>query len=226
MIHIPEWQRDTDIAKATEIAENFNEDKFDPIKVYIDTNGCLNVADGAHRMIAFIVKGELKILVEVLNCDEHEAVLTFLGQQSGRKTMTVNDTYRAGVKANIREYISFKEFFESENIQITAEQKQISNPIGVVRPSRTVLRMTTTDREVLGKTVELIKRLEWCGSEKNVFVLRNFSVIKRLYANFGEDAVNEKLMKRCKGAVYYESKVAPVKSNAELFDLLSSEMNK
>lgn len=111
LLHIPVWQRNTDMAKATEIAENFNEDKFDPIKAYVTSTGILEVADGAHRAIAFIIKEELKILVEVLNCTENEAVLTFLGQQSGRKTMTISDTYRAGIKANIEEYINFKQLF-------------------------------------------------------------------------------------------------------------------
>ena len=81
MIHIPDWQRNTDMAAVQEIAQNFNEDKFDPIKVYIK-NGKLVVADGAHRIVAFVINRETKILVEILNCNEHEAILTFLGQQS------------------------------------------------------------------------------------------------------------------------------------------------
>lgn len=226
LIHIPNWQRDTDMAKATEIAENFNEDKFDPIKVYVTPKGLLEVADGAHRVIAFIIKGELKILVEVLNCTENEAVLTFLGQQSGRKTMTVSDTYRAGIKANIEEYVNFKNLFESYNIQITAEEKEITNPIGKITPSSTALRMVERDKETLIKSINLITKLEWCGStSKNAFVLRNFQVLKRLYVTFGED-VESKLVEHCKGAVYYESKVFPIKSNAELYDMLSMEISK
>lgn len=225
MIHIPVWQRDTDMAKAMEIADNFDEDKFDPIKVYIDNNGKLKVADGAHRVIAFVLNGEVKILVEVLGCSEHEATLTFLGQSSGRKAMSVSDMYRAGVKANIKEYIDFKDFCESHNIQITAESKLLENPLGIIRPSGEILRMVKNDREMLEKVVNLIKKVEWSGSDKNACTLRNFKVIKRLYSNFGED-VEKKMVKRCKGAAFYESKVAPVKSNAELFDVLSSEINK
>lgn len=223
-IHVPDWQRDTDMAKATEIAENFNEDKYDPVKVYVAPDGKLIVADGAHRLVGFILKGKFKILVEVLNCNENEAILTFLDQQSGRKTMTVCDMYRAGVKANIKEYIHFKELFEDFNIQITAEEGIIENPIGFIKPSSAVFRMVENDTETLVKTIELIRKLEWTGSEKNAFTCRNFFVIKRLFANYGNNNVENKLMKNCKGAVYYESKVVPVKSNAELFDLLSAEM--
>lgn len=81
MIHILDWQRNTDMAAVQEIAQNFNEDKFDPIKVYIK-NGKLVVVDGAHRIVAFVINRETKILVEILNCNEHEAILTFLSQQS------------------------------------------------------------------------------------------------------------------------------------------------
>ena len=58
-----------------------------------------------------------------------------------------------------------------------------------------------------------------------MFILRNFSVLKRMYANFGED-VEEKLLKHCKGATFYESKVLPIKSNAELYDMLSESISK
>lgn len=226
MLHIPTWQRNTDIAKATEIAENFNEDKFDPIKAYVTAKGTLEVADGAHRAIAFILKEELKILVEILNCTENEAVFTFLGQQSGRKTMTISDTYRAGVRANIKEYVNFKELFEDYNIQITVEDNELDNPIGKVAPSKTILRLVASDREMLTKLINLIKKLDWCGStSKNAFELRNFKVLKRLYATYG-DEVEERLLKYCSGAVFYESKVVPIKSNAELYDMLSEEINK
>ena len=34
------------------------------------------------------------------------------------------------------------------------------------------------------------------------------------------------LKRHCNGAVYYESKVFPIKSQAQLFDVLESEINK
>ena len=235
-VHVPDWQRDTDMAKATEIAKNFNEDKFDPIKAYATPNGMLDIADGLHRIVALIMYNEemekqnrkedkLKALVEILNCDEYDAALTFLGQQSGRKPMTVSDTYRAGIKANVEEYVEFKSLFESENIQITAEKEHLSNPVGKITPSATALRWVMRDREILLKAIHLIKKLEWCGSEKNAFVLRNFATIKKLYANYGNE-VDTMLLLNCKGAVFYESKVVPIKSNAELYDMLSAEISK
>ena len=219
-IHIPDWQRDTDMAKVQEIAQNFNEDKFDPVKVYIK-NGKLYVADGAHRIVAFVINGEIKMLVEVLNCSEYEAVLTFLGQQSARKAMTVADTYRAGVKANIREYIDFKNLFESYNIQIVTDDDKLENPIGKVAPSRTLLRMVRNNTDILELTIKTIKALNWTGSEKNAFTLRTFHIFKKLFANYEKNTVIEGLLENCKGASYFENKIAPVKSNAEMYDILT-----
>lgn len=219
-IHIPDWQRDTDMAKVQEIAQNFNEDKFDPVKVYIK-NGKLYVADGAHRIVAFVINEEIKMLVEVLNCSEYEAVLTFLGQQSARKAMTVADTYRAGVKANIREYIDFKNLFESYNIQIVTDDDKLENPIGKVTPSRTLLRMVRNNTDILELTIKTIKALDWTGSEKNAFTLRTFHIFKKLFANYENNTVIEGLLMNCKGASYFENKIAPVKSNAEMYDILA-----
>jgi transcriptional regulator with XRE-family HTH domain len=220
LIHIPDWQRDTDMAKVQEIAQDFNEDKYDPVKVYV-INGKLFVADGAHRIVAFIINREIKMLVEVLNCNEYEAVLTFLGQQSARKAMSIADTYRAGVKANIREYIDFKNLFEDYNIQIITDDNKLDNPIGKVAPSRTLMRMVKNDTKTLEDTIRIIKVLDWTGSEKTPFALRMFQVFKKLFANYGEELVSDELIRHCKGASYFENKIAPVKSNTEMYDILA-----
>lgn len=51
-LNVPEWQRDTDREKCLEISERYDENKYDPIKVYL-FKGKLYVADGAHRLIAY-----------------------------------------------------------------------------------------------------------------------------------------------------------------------------
>lgn len=229
-IHVPTWQRDTDFAKAKEIQVNFDESKFDPVKVYYK-NGKLYVADGAHRLIAVILinanlpdNEQMMILVEVLDCDEAEARTTFLGQQAGRKNMTINDMYRAAIENGEVDYLALKNICENNNIQITAEEKVIDNPVGKITASRAALRMAVNDTEMMQKTIDTMNALNWTGSEKNVFVMRNFVVIKRLFANYG-DEVESKLIEHCKGAAFYEAKVVPVKSNAELFDVLVEAMN-
>lgn len=223
-IHVPDWQRNTDMAKVEEIVTNFSEDKFDPIKVYKSNDGLLSVADGAHRNVAFIKREEYKILAEVLGCSEEEATCVFLEQSAGRKPMSVSDTYRAGVKARHEEYMRFKQLFESHNIQIAPELKRLENPIGVVVPSRSLLRMANKEPELLGGIISLIYKLDWCGSTKNnAFTWRNFVVLKRLYATYGKQ-IEEKLLNKCSGSSFFENKVAPIKSNAEMYDMLVREM--
>lgn len=233
LIHIPDWQRDTDMAKVEEIRKNFDEDKLDPIKAYLNNDGYLDVADGAHRLTAIILMNmELPeadreyILVELLTCNKNSAVLTFLDQGTGRKPMSVGDTYRAGIKANIEDYIDFKYIFTSHNIQITTDLNKLDNPIGKVSPSRNLLRLSKNKREILENTLKLIEDLDWCGSGKNAFVLRTINTLIKLFSAYGYENTKEKLLTNCKGAVYYESKVFPIKSNAELYDMLAEEINK
>lgn len=232
-IHIPKWQRDTDMAKVEEIKQNFEEDKYEAIKVYLDDDGELYVADGAHRLVAIIMRNadlpederEL-ILVEILSGNKFSAVITFLSQGSGRKNMSVGDTYRAGIKANVDEYIRFKNIFSDHNIQITAELEKLDNPIGKVTPSRNLLRLSKNKRDILEKSLDLIEELNWCGSDKNAFVLRTINTVIKLFAKYGYDETETKLMKNCKGATYYESKIFPIKSNSELYDMLATEIIK
>ncbi len=234
LIHVPDWQRDTDMAKAMEIAENYDDKKFDPIKVYLTDDGKAIGADGVHRDIAMIMLNakakdkydRKKVIVEVLHCTEHEAVITFLTQQSGRKTMSVNDTYRAGIKANIAEYVVFKELFVRNNIQITAEYNKLESPIGVVRPSTSILKMARSNYKMLETIINLIKKLNWCGSScKGVFTMRIINTLNRILAMYGNGAINI-LMKNCKGATYYEKEISPVGTNSLLFDKLAEIVGK
>lgn len=72
----------------------------------------------------------------------------------------------------------------------------------------------------------MIKELKWCGSvEKNAFTQRNINVLLKMESIHGMETLNL-LKKHCSGAAFYESKVFPVKSNAQLFDVLESEINK
>ncbi len=234
LIHVPDWQRDTDMAKAMEIAENYDDKKFDPIKIYIDETSKAIGADGVHRAVARIMLNakvknaydRKKVIVEVLPCTEQEAVITFLTQQSGRKTMSVNDTYRAGIKANIAEYVIFKEIFVRNNVQISAEYDKLESPIGTVRPSTEIIRMARSNYKMLETIINLIKKLNWCGSNcKGVFTMRIIGTLNKILAMYGNDAVNV-LVKNCKGATYYDSDISPVGTRSLLFDKLAEIVGK
>lgn len=228
-IHVPNWQRNTDFAKAEVIARQYDPNKYDPVKVYRN-NGKLYVSDGAHRVVAAVMRNELikkdlMIIVEILDCNEEEARKIFLYQKAGRKDMTVSDMYRAAIGNKEVDYMKLKEICESNNIQITAEENLIENPIGKLTPSRSALRLANANNNIMQTAIGLMKDLGWTGSQKNAFTMRNFHVLRKLLANYGSD-VERQLLVNCKGAAFYEAKVAPVKSDAELYDILSSEINK
>lgn len=234
-IHVPIWQRHTDMAKAEEICKNFKEEKFDPVKIFLkDKYECIGT-DGLHRIVARIKRNEIlkkegkqpeKIVAEIINCTEMEAINIFRGQQAGRKTMTVGDMYRASIEAGDPDYVKFKEIFEENRIQISEELNEIPNAIGVIRPSSQILRLSSNKTEMLKQVLDLIKLLDWCGStDKNAYTLRTIRTLMKLITVYGSEA-KEKLLKKCRGAVYYESKVFPIKSNAELYDMLATEITK
>ena len=224
LIHIPSWQRDTDMTKVREIADNYSEEKFEPIKVYLK-NGKLYVADGAHRLLAMILRGEYKILVELISCEEEKAREMFLSQQIGRKPMTTSGMYRAAIKNNIEEYVTFKNFMKEHRVQITVEDEKINEALGEIRPSRQILRQINKKQELSSNVFNLIFNLDWCGSTSNSpYTQRIISVLMKLYSVYGKEKVEKELMKKCKGVVYFDSKVSPIKSNAELYDSLSSKI--
>lgn len=232
LLHIPSWQRNTDMAKSMEIKSKYDENKFDPIKGYVKDD-LLYCADGAHRVAAYNIfnreakeENKLKITVEILNCDEDEARETFLGQQAGRKSMTVSDMYRAAVESKEEDYIALKEIMEEKNIQITVEDNILENSIGAINPSGSLLRLVHSKRNLLESVIDLIKELNWCGSSKNAYTMRNIKVLMRIYTVYGKYKTESALKEKCSGAVYFESSVAPIKSNAELYDFLVSEISK
>ena len=116
--------------------------------------------------------------------------------------------------------------FDAYNIQISADLNRKENPIGKVTPTMNLLRMAKRRPESLKHAIVMIKELNWCGStEKNAFTQRNINVLLKMESIHGTETLNL-LKKHCSGAAFYESKVFPVKSNAQLFDILESEVNK
>ena len=117
-LNVPEWQRDTDREKCLEISERYDENKYDPIKVYL-FKGKLYVADGAHRLIAYLMMGVDYILVEIMNITtEEQAAETFLLQSFGRRRMSQNDKWRAAIKAGLPQFCQLRRIAMRHNIQI------------------------------------------------------------------------------------------------------------
>ena len=106
------------------------------------------------------------------------------------------------------------------------DNHRLKNPIGYIKPSVEIMRMVVRDEETTSNIVSLMIKLGWTGSDKEAFIRRNFLTLKKLYAHYGKETVESKLMKYCKGATYYESIIYPIKSDSEVYDLLERKMGR
>jgi transcriptional regulator with XRE-family HTH domain len=229
-INIPTWQRDTDRVKVTEIAEHYDENKYDPIKCYV-FNGKLYVADGAHRLIAYTMMGMKYILIELLNIEsEKKAAETFLTQSLGRKAMSQNDMWRAAIEVGLTQYKMLRTICISHNVQIKADLMTLDNPVGVLNQvSRTLLRIAHRKPEKMNRIFDLISSLNWNGARYSSPYRTNvISALEKLYARYeGNERDFERLMKmHCKGAAYYEAKVATTNTLGRLFDVLVEDIER
>lgn len=154
-LNVPDWQRNTNITKATEIAEHYDENKYDPVKVYI-YNGKFYIADGAHRAVSFIIAGKKFILVEILeNVSEETALDTFLEQSLGRKKMTQNDMWRAAIEKGLPQYVELRNMAMRNNIQVLVDKEKIKNPVAVVSASWRLLQLSSKEGSVLERIFDL-----------------------------------------------------------------------
>ena len=226
-LNIPEWQRDTNISRAKEISEQYDENKFDPIKVYI-YKGKFYIADGAHRVLAYLLANKLCILVEILDdISEEDAIDTFLEQSIGVKKMTQNDKWRAAIKRNLPQYVALKEVAVRNNIQVRVDNEIIKNPIATLSVTHRVLSLVDKDKEKFERILNLLKELEWCGTDKvTAYSDCVFTALNNLYTLYKdkENLLEKNLIKKCKGVTYYDAKIATTRSIARIFDTLSEEI--
>lgn len=223
-LNIPSWQRNTDLEKCMEISKNYNENKYDPIKIYSLEDNLLNVADGAHRAVALcmlekeerenyikecIQNGDkrtaekigaefsLNILVELLNIKtEDDAIKTFLEQSLGRKTMSQNDMWRAAIKGKIPQYVRLRTIAREHNVQIIVDSEKLDNPINKMSINKTVLRMAHSTPLLMERIFNLINDLNWNGTQKNTpYAACVISSFGKLYSTYdGKGCKLEKVL--------------------------------
>lgn len=225
--HIPSWQRKADLLRAKEIGEGYNKNLWEvPKLAYV--NGKLICVDGMHRIFGALLARISNIVVEVIEVTEVEAIELFLGQTEKRKSMTPSDCYKASVKANKKEYIDFRDVCHAHNIQVKGDD-ELTTPIGIFTSISDGKRM---NKETLDKILTLINNLKWAGKETESLSSSNapygtkvIRSVHKLYAfyNQNEKAMEEALMKKCKGATYYRDHLAG-KIQTDIFDILDAEI--
>ena len=159
-VHIPDWQRSADLARARAIGSNYNKYKWEVPKI-VYVNGKLVGVDGMHRILGALLAGIANIVVEVLEISEKEAIELFLDQTIDRSSMKPADYYRASIEAGKPDYIGFRDVCHKYNVQIKGDDA-LPNPVGVFT---SISDGTRANKEILDKVLNLINVLGWNGKE-------------------------------------------------------------
>ena len=214
-----EIQRELDMLIARGLAESFDENLYDPIKVAF-ISGKLYVVDGNHRLIACILRGEGLTQMELLNVGSvEEAANIFAAQTAGRKNPTVADLYRAEIIKGNEEMKTLRDVFQNKNnIQITEDAEKLNNPAGYVRPSRSLIRLINRNKDLLEKIITLLKDIGWNGGRNNVFKITVFNAIIKMVSNYGEERVFKALRENVNGAQFYDGILAQIYTQSALYD--------
>lgn len=225
-VHVPEWQRRLSLDRAKEIGTSYNRYKWEVPKIVCES-GRLLVIDGMHRLYGAYLAHIDGVCVEVMEISEKEAIELFLGQSRDRGHMTPSDYYKASIKAELPEYIRFRNICHKNNIQIKGDD-ELSNPIGIFSSISDGINLARNNPELLDRILKIINNLQWNAktsdstSDGKAYAAKYIRVMRKLYAyNIGKESVMEAaLLKNCKGSEWFCSNIAN-KAQDTTFDLLA-----
>ena len=107
--------------KGEEIALNFIEEAYDPIKLNL-RNGIFYCPAGQHRLYAHILMGRQFITAELFSVTYEQEVHIYLSQDDNRSKLTPYDRYKAGLAARRWEDIQLHNICEKYNISISSQR--------------------------------------------------------------------------------------------------------
>lgn len=226
-IHIPAWQRKLEIARAKEIGTSYDKNKWELPKVYYHRSSCrFFCADGMHRVFGAFLADKDKIVVEVMDVSEKQAINLFLNQTDNRRRMTPDDILGAAIAVGKPEYIKFKQICHKYNIQIKGDST-LANPIGTFTALSDGIRMAKNSPDVLDRVLELITNLGWYGNQcRGAYNAKMIRGMTKLFATHmgQEHVVNEALMKKCKGSEWYIDHLMDM-PQYKIMDILMTQVN-
>lgn len=223
-IHIPNWQRRTELHHAMNIGTQYDKNRWDAPKIFVQ-NGKLICVDGKHRIYGAYKAGKKDVVVEILEIDETEAIKIFLSQSQDRKKMSPSDTYIAAITAGIPEYVQLREIANKNGVNIKGDNASVTNPVGTLTSISDGIKMIKKDAEQLDRILGLIKKLQWNGKNGNgkAYGAKMLRVLDRLFAYYkgNEGQVERALVVNCKGSKFFENNIAE-RSQSMTFDYLSN----
>lgn len=237
-IHIPNWQRNCNMDAVNEIAENYDDLKFEAIKVIIVNEMGTNkiyVAEGQHRSVGTAKRGMKLIPVEVLKCTEREARDLFLQQGIIRKNPSLGDTWRASIANEDPRFTKVKAICDNYNFAIKYDDNHPTNPIGILSSvgDYTGGLKATEPRISLGvlkSTLKLLTELGWCASNssKKATTTSMLRAIAMLYAHTPKNKIKRmenRLVEELGSVEAFETQVI-TKNWRFYFDVLADAINR
>ncbi len=115
-IHFPKWQRcRVDINHASRIGTEYNEGKWDPVKVFV-VNGQFVCFEGMHRVYGTFLVNRQGVLIELLEISLTEAIYLFLSQGKTRYQLKPTDYIRPSLVVEEPEYVAFQDICHTHNV--------------------------------------------------------------------------------------------------------------
>jgi len=157
----PAAQRELNLKRARDIAENLIEDAMGSIVVSERVNGERYVVDGMHRVEACRIKGIKTIKAEVHRglTQQQEATLFLIKNREAAKVSTL-DEYRVGLTAGDELCVNVDKVLRKHNLGLGSSS---TNSVGAVS---TVLRITKQyGPEILDRTLKIVEAAWGRGKE-------------------------------------------------------------
>ena len=172
--------------KGEEIALNFIEEAYDPIKLNL-RNGIFYCPAGQHRIYAHIKMGRQFITAELFSVPYEQEVHIYLSQDDNRSKLTPYDRYKAGLAARRWEDIQLHNICEKYNISISSQRNGSS--LSSISTAKRII--DTYGASGLEWICSVLQDCDWT-SEKKGLDSRIFRALKNVYKKTnGSDKAKE-----------------------------------
>ena len=178
-------------AKASEIAANFIEAAYDPIKLnYRD--GRFYCPAGQHRIYAHMLMHREYIGAELFQSDYESEIDIFLTQDDNRSKLTPYDRYKAGLAAGKYEDVTLTKICNRYGVRIGTKAKASDTQLGSITTAKGILNQY--GEKGLIWIFDIIESAGW-KNQIRAFDSRTFRALKRVYSFKPDDLTKQRMIK-------------------------------
>ena len=168
-------------AKGEEIALNFIEEAYDPIKLNL-RDGIFYCPAGQHRIYAHIKMCRPYITAELFSVPYDQEVHIYLSQDDNRSKLSPYDRYKAGLAARKREDIELYNICQKYGITISSKRDGYS--LSSISTAKNILN--TCGNAGLEWVCQILEQCSWTREKKGLDS-RIFRALKNVYKETGSE---------------------------------------